>query len=57
MAGSLKYTIRGTIYLKLLYSGSIVAKIEMNEKWGERLCFDIVIRKLNKKLSPETFEE
>lgn len=30
--GYLKYIIRGTIYLKLLYSGSIVAKIEVNEK-------------------------
>lgn len=46
--GSLKYIIRGTICLKLLYSGSIVAKIKVNEKGGERLC-DIVIRKLNKK--------
>lgn len=52
----MKYIIRGTICLKLLYSGSIVAKIKVNEKGGERLC-DIVIRKLNKKLSQETFEE
>lgn len=30
--GSLKHIIRGTINLKLLDSGSIVAKREMNEK-------------------------